>query len=347
MHSSGHTDMSVSSEANIRKLFDSFDGKEVLIIGDVMIDAYIWGRVDRISPEAPVPVVEVQKRENRPGGAANVALNIRNLGGIPILCSVTGHDEKGDQLNVILQNQNLSTEGIIQSNNRKTTVKFRVIGNNAQMLRVDEESNHPLNDEETVLLTERIKQIILHKNIAAIVFEDYDKGIITPELIARVVDMARMRHIPVAVDPKKNNFLNYHHVDLFKPNLKELREGLNFGAGHSGLQELKEASRMLQDNHHINIIMVTLSEKGIFLCHKTEAGKYDDIMVPAHLRSVADVSGAGDTVIATAAICMACKVPPRQMATLCNLAGGLVCEHIGVVPIDKNLLLDEALKHLK
>jgi D-glycero-beta-D-manno-heptose-7-phosphate kinase len=333
-------------KTNIQEVFDSFAGKQILIIGDVMIDAYIWGSVDRISPEAPVPVVAVQKREHRLGGAANVALNIRNLGGIPILCSITGDDEKGMLFTELLREQDLPENGIIKSDQRKTTVKFRVIGNNAQMLRVDEESSHLLTHDETSRLLQIIHEIILSNAIGAIVFEDYDKGVITPELISQVVDMAGKSNIPIAVDPKKNHFLAYEHVHLFKPNLKELREGLKIDHDLSDLRALKMATRELHEKLHIGMVMVTLSDKGIFLSRIMGEDMYEEWLIPAHTRSIADVSGAGDTVIGTAAMCLASHVAADLMAALCNLAGGLVCEYVGVVPVDKNKLFEEARKYL-
>lgn len=333
-------------KTNIQEVFDSFTGKQILIIGDVMIDAYIWGNVDRISPEAPVPVVAVRKREHRLGGAANVALNIRNLGGIPILCSITGDDEKGILFTELLREQGLPENGIIKSDQRKTTVKFRVIGNNAQMLRVDEESSHLLTHDETSRLLQIIHDTILSNAIGAIVFEDYDKGVITPEIISQVVDMAGKSNIPIAVDPKKNHFLAYEHVHLFKPNLKELREGLKTDHDLSDIRALKMATRELHEKLHIGMVMVTLSDKGIFLSRIMGEGMYEEWLIPAHTRSIADVSGAGDTVIGTAALCLASHVAADLMAALCNLAGGLVCEYVGVVPVDKNKLLEEAQKYL-
>lgn len=337
----------MSTRTNIRDIFDAFKGKNILIIGDVMVDAYIWGQVDRISPEAPVPVVAVQKRESRLGGAANVALNIRNLGGVAHLCGMTGEDDKGRLFEELMKTEGLPARGLAKSARRPTTVKFRIIGNNAQMLRVDEESIAPLDHAEQTLLLERIKGLIDTGTIDAIVFEDYDKGVITPGLIEEVTAMAKEQQIPIAVDPKKNNFLSYADVDLFKPNLKELREGLKLDSDLSDPLDLKAASRAIHDKLHIRQVMVTLSDKGIFLSVKNEQGGIRDVIIPAHLRSIADVSGAGDTVIGTAAMCMAVGADDVLMAALCNLAGGLVCEQLGVVPINKDKLLREALLLLR
>ena len=210
----------------IEQVFESFAGKRILVIGDVMIDSYLWGKVERISPEAPVPIVSLHRREYRLGGAANVALNIQNLGGIPVLCGITGQDEKGVLFLRLLKEKNLEPNGIIASKKRITTVKFRIIGNNTQMLRVDEEDDRPLQPQEIKLVLKRVEALVEEGRPDAIVFEDYDKGLIDPGLIRSVLALAKRRGIPVAADPKKKNFMAYKGVSLFKPNLKELREGL-------------------------------------------------------------------------------------------------------------------------
>lgn len=331
----------------ITSLFEAFKGKRILIIGDVMIDSYLWGKVDRISPEAPVPVVALKKRENRLGGAANVALNVQSLGGIPILCSVTGQDDKSQQFKDLLHKQQMTTEGILCSTHRITTVKFRIIGNNVQMLRVDEEDQQSLNSHDSNNLFESIKSIVEHDPVGAIVFEDYDKGVITPELIAKVVELANTHKLPVVVDPKKKNFLHYHGVTLFKPNLKELREGLKLDDDLDLPGKVEHALAQLQNSLDIKIALATLSEKGIIFSQKgNENLPYFTGVIPAHIRNIADVSGAGDTVISVAAMCLASGAGLPLLASLANLAGGLVCEHVGVVPVDKDELYSEAISKL-
>ena len=181
----------------INEAFDNFRNLNIIIIGDVMVDSYLWGKVERISPEAPVPVVTLNKRENRFGGAANVAMNIKSLGANPIMCSVIGDDAKAHDFQELMDNNKLSSEGIIKSKNRVTTTKFRIIGNNYQMLRVDEETTKDLQQDETEQLFSRISSIIENKNIAAIIFQDYDKGVITAELIEKVISKAKEMKIPV------------------------------------------------------------------------------------------------------------------------------------------------------
>ncbi|MCX6297270.1 MAG: bifunctional ADP-heptose synthase [Bacteroidetes bacterium] len=318
------------------KLFNKFN---VLIIGDVMIDAYMWGNVNRISPEAPVPVVAINKKENRLGGAANVALNIQAMGANPILCSVIGDDDGAKTFFELLKEQKLSSKGILKSKKRITTIKTRVISNNHQMLRVDEEIENTLDSKEIQSLISEIKKIIVSEKINVIIFEDYDKGCINEELINAIVTLANQKNIPTIVDPKKKNFMSYKGVTLFKPNLKELKEGLKIEFNHSNIKELEKVVDGFIKMQKINTALITLSEKGVY----THSAK-TKILVPAHIRNIADVSGAGDTVVSIAALCLAANLTPVTTATLANLAGGLVCEKVGVVPIDKKQLLQEALK---
>ena len=328
---------------NIKNIFTKFNSLKAIVIGDVMIDSYIWGKVDRISPEAPVPVVAVDKRENRLGGAANVALNLQALGATPILCSVIGNDSKGDLFCDILKEQKLSSNGILKSKKRITTTKFRVIGNNTQMLRVDEENNSDVSDEETKLFFNAIEKIINKEKIDVIIFEDYDKGTITPALINKIATLASKNSIPIVADPKKKNFKEYKNITLFKPNLKELKDGMKIDFVSNNQSELEQAAKALQLSNNIDYIMVTLSEAGIYFSQKEKNKITRKQNIPAHVRNIADVSGAGDTVISVAALCLALNLDIYWVAAISNLAGGLVCEEVGVVPINKEKLLKEAL----
>ncbi|MBW6484081.1 MAG: D-glycero-beta-D-manno-heptose-7-phosphate kinase [Vicingaceae bacterium] len=322
----------------LNQLFKDFNNLNVLIIGDVMIDAYYFGKVDRISPEAPVPIVAVEKKEKRLGGAANVALNIQALGANPILCSVIGQDEDGGVFENLLKKASLSTEGILKVNTRVTTVKTRIIGNKHQLLRVDSETDVNLLEVETNSLFQQIKKLITSKKIDVVVFEDYDKGVITKALIKNVVELCNEKNIPTTVDPKKRNFLDYNNVTLFKPNLKELKEGLNIEIDAKKISEIKKAIQLLNKSLNSMITLITLSENGIYSYSKNH-----QFHIPAHIRTIADVSGAGDTVISVASLCLALKQDEETIAKIANLAGGLVCEKVGVVPIDKKILLSESL----
>lgn len=323
----------------VREMFKSFHQLNVLIIGDVMIDSYLLGKVSRISPEAPVPIVAVRKKEKRLGGAANVALNIQAMGANPILCSVIGVDSEGQSFLDLLKQQKLSQKGILKSRSRVTTQKTRVIGNNTQLLRIDEEIEDDITPSETQQLITLISYIIQHDKIDVIVFEDYNKGLITPKLISKVVELAKSKGIPTCVDPKKKNFNAYKGVTLFKPNLKELREGLKLDIHSDNLSELQRAVSSFRVKQKFETALVTLAERGVITNSRSVKEH-----IPAHIRSIADVSGAGDTVISIAALLTALSAHPVITAAISNLAGGLVCEQIGVVPINKEQLLEETLK---
>ena len=329
----------------VNRLFASFDNTRVLVIGDVMLDTYVWGSVNRISPEAPVPIVAVEKREVRLGGASNVARNLKALGAEPVLCSIVGADARGEEFNNLLQSENMSTQGILQSTHRKTTTKFRIIGNNTQLLRVDDETTAALSVQDSSNLKQRIDNIIAHDTIKIIIIQDYDKGVLDKEIIEHIVQLANLKGIPVAVDPKKQNFLFYKNVTLFKPNLKEINDGLNLAVSGENKTEVEDAVAKLQSSLDADIIMNTLSEHGVFIRWK-ENDSYKTSHLNAHVRNIADVSGAGDTVISVAALCLAGGLSPEDMTAVANLSGGLVCEEVGVVPIDKNRLHDEVVNTL-
>ncbi len=322
----------------LKILFEKFNSLTALVIGDVMIDAYYWGKVERISPEAPVPVVQVQQKENRLGGAANVALNVKSLGAKAIICSVVGDGNKGDIFRTTLKENNFTTEGIIDSPDRTTTVKTRVISQGQHMLRVDEEITTPLSATDERHLLDCIKSILSRQKVDVIIFEDYNKGILTEKVISTVIGWAQEKNIPTTVDPKKLNFFAYKGVTLFKPNLKELREGLKLEFDKKDFDALRNAMLKLEDELGNEVTMVTLSELGVM--SKDNKGFHHN---EAHQRKIMDVSGAGDTVISVASLALAANADTHSFSALANLAGGIVCEKVGVVPIDKDLLLKEAI----
>lgn len=321
----------------IDQVFEAFDSLRVLVIGDVMLDSYVWGKVERISPEAPVPVVNVQKREYRLGGAGNVLLNVQSLGAEAIICSVIGTDGAGDLLESSLEEKGLNCEGLIRSADRITTIKERIIAGSQQVVRIDTETDKPVSKAETEKLVSKAKELI--PSCQVIIFEDYDKGVLTAESIAEITAFANEHNVPTVVDPKKRNFLAYNHTTLFKPNLKELREGLKVEFNVDNPEELRATVQHLKDTLNVKGALITLSERGVFIDFNDEIHK-----LPAHIRQIADVSGAGDTVISIAACCVALNLPPKTIAAISNLGGGLVCEMVGVVPIDKGLLKTEAEK---
>ncbi len=326
-----------AAPTSLPALFHEFTKLRVLIVGDVMVDAYVWGRASRLSPEAPVPVVNVDRTENRLGGAANVALNVQALGATPLLCAVVGDDQGGDQLLRLLHDHHLPADGLIRSGHRPTTFKQRILAQGQQLVRIDSEVETDLNAEEAAQLLAAYDDLLPRADV--VIFEDYDKGVLNEAIIAQCIARARERGIPTVVDPKKKNFLAYRYCTLFKPNLKELREGLKleFGAPNTDRPGFEAAVARLREVLTPEIVLVTLSEHGVF-------AQQDDTKtsLPAHLRTISDVSGAGDTVISIAACCVALGQPAAFTAALANLGGGLVCEQVGVVPIEKTRLLAEA-----
>lgn len=317
-------------------MLQKIENQVVLIVGDVMIDRYLKGSVSRISPEAPVPVVLHQHTEDRLGGAANVALNVQALGSRPILCSVVGDDLDGRQLiEEILPKSSLDGQGLIRSTERRTTVKTRVLGNHQQMIRIDSEDTHDLSAKEADQLFSKVKELLDKNPVQVIILQDYNKGVLTESLIASILTEAKHRGIFTAVDPKKVNFFAYKGVNLFKPNLKEVRESAPFPITTEP-DSLQKASDFLREKLGNQYTMLTLSEKGLFL-----DGGLGGKRFPTTPRNIADVSGAGDTVISIAAMGLAAGLDLETVALLSNLAGGQVCELPGVVPVDRILLEKE------
>ena len=318
-------------------LFSGFNSKKVLVVGDAMIDAYMWGEINRMSPEAPVPVVEVKKHENRLGGAANVALNLQSMGATPILCSVIGNDSQSILFKELIQNANLSNKGLLTSKERRTTLKTRVIAENKHQLRIDEEDTHPITCETEFL--NLIQELIA--DVDVVILQDYNKGVLTAKVIAKVIEIANTKNIPTIVDPKKQNFLAYKNCTIFKPNLAEIKAGMNTDFNPDITQEIEKAAADLRELLNAKGVLLTLSGRGI--CINT---KENFTHTPAFKRNIIDVSGAGDTVIAVAALCLASNMNLNDLSVLSSLAGGLVCEEVGVVPIQKEELLIEAKKSI-
>ena len=320
-------------------LFEQFKGLQIVVVGDVMMDAYLIGKVTRISPEAPVPIVNLSQEDDRLGGAANVAMNLLAMGANPIMCSVIGQDRDGKKMLSLFEEAGISTEGLVRSEDRITTVKTRVLGNNQQLVRIDSEQTDAIQPQEEDALIEAFQKLV-NKGVDAVIFEDYNKGVLTPRVIETMIAICKINGIPTTVDPKKDNFFAYKGVTLFKPNLKELVEGvglpINFAKDPSSLDRaVAELERVLENE----ISFITLSEFGVFIKNGEQS-----LHFPAHLRNIADVSGAGDTVISVATLCLAAKLDISYIAQIANLAGGLVCEETGVVSIDKSRLLKETAK---
>jgi rfaE bifunctional protein kinase chain/domain len=327
---------------DIEKLFAGFSKMKVAVIGDLMLDTYWWGNVERISPEAPVPVVAVSKREKRIGGAGNVALNVQALGASVAVLSILGDDEDGVQLKQLLQDNNIDTRFILESKKRITTNKIRIISRNQHMMRLDAEFVHDIDDTDEEKLQNQIEKYIATERPDVVIFEDYNKGILTKNIIANTISFCNKNNVTTAVDPKRKNFFCYQNATLFKPNLAEVFTALNLLPEDVSEELLSEIHSQLKEKLDHTISLITLSEKGVFY----QENNFKNI-VPSHRRNIADVSGAGDTVIAVASLVYAATKNIDLAAKISNLAGGIVCEEVGTFAIQKEKLLEECLKLIK
>jgi rfaE bifunctional protein kinase chain/domain len=322
----------------LRAVCDGMKGKRVAVIGDVMLDRYLWGRVNRLSPEAPVPVIDLDREQSRPGGASNVAQNIHSLGGRPLLVGVVGDDATGRELAGILRESGLSTEGLFTDASRPTTTKTRIIAHSQHVARVDRETREPIGPAVTKAICSFIESGL--GDIDGIIFEDYNKGVIGRELISTITGLARGRGIPVAVDPKFDNFFDYPGVTVFKPNKHETEEAL--GLKLSDAAGCEAAGRSLMAKLRPKNILLTLGDQGMMLFEEDGSVSH----VPTKARKVADVSGAGDTVIATLTMGLLGGATMREAASLANFSGGIVCGYVGIVPIDREELMKTVLAEI-
>lgn len=321
---------------DFKELFKQFSQLKIAIIGDVMLDTYCWGSVERISPEAPVPIVSLHKKEHRIGGAGNVALNTAALGAETVLFSVTGNDADADILIDLMQQQRINTQFIVRSSDRLTTSKTRIMGRNQQMMRIDSEVTSDINEQEQQQLLTNFTTFAKEHKPAAVIFEDYNKGVLTAAIIECIINICKRNNIITTVDPKRKNFFLYKDVDIFKPNIKEVKEALNLVFGNIDETSLNKIHERLYSELHHKISLITLSEKGVYI-HDGSNSK----IIPSHIRNISDVSGAGDTVIAVASLIYAATNNIMLAAEAANIAGGLVCEEVGTVAINKERLLLE------
>jgi rfaE bifunctional protein kinase chain/domain len=321
---------------DFKSLFNKFSGMTIGVLGDVMLDTYWWGHVDRISPEAPVPIVALDRQEYRIGGAGNVALNLSCLGTRVSVLSVIGTDTDGKTLTRLFNNNSIQTDYLIENPSRITTSKSRIISRNQQMMRLDSEITDDLSLEDEDALIKNVQEYIKTAKPHALILEDYNKGVLTERVITKVIELCKQHGVITSVDPKRKNFLSYRGVDIFKPNMKEVKEGLNLLVDNINEEMLNKIHDKLEQKLHHAISFITLSEKGVFY-RQNENSR----IVPSHVRNVADVSGAGDTVIAVASLVYAATNNVHLMAEVANIAGGLVCEEVGTVAINKERLLEE------
>ena len=321
---------------SFEQLFDEVSRLRVLVIGDVMLDTYCWGVVERISPEAPVPIVAVKKTETRIGGAGNVAINTASLGAVTSIITVLGNDDAGSTLKKLVEDAGIETDFLIQTPDRPTTNKTRIMGRNQQMMRLDLEETSDIDAALEAALFEKV-QAYFDKHIPQVcILEDYNKGVLTESLITKIIALCNAKGVITTVDPKKKNFFTYRGVTLFKPNLKEVKEGLQIAIPSVDIAALDYIHQQLQARVQHTISLITLSEHGVYY---HDAGQ--SAIIPTHIRNIADVSGAGDTVIAVASVVYAVIRQMQLAAEIANIAGGLVCEEVGTAPIRRQALLEE------
>lgn len=324
------------TEQRLNEIFSNFERITIAVVGDVMLDRYFWGSVTRISPEAPVPIVEVESESARLGGAANVAHNIQRLGGKVLLVGIIGADSSSELFLQIMKEQGFSTDGIFEDGTRPTTVKTRIIAHHQHVVRIDRESR----SEISSTLQERLVEYVRHNidRLDGIILEDYNKGVITKRLIKQLIDVANDHNKIITADPKFNNFFEYRNVTLFKPNKVEVEKALNKKLEH--VEELEEAGKEILQRLNAHCVLITQGEKGMTLFEREGACTH----VPARARRVADVSGAGDTVISTLSLALAAGASAKEASILANFASGVVCGEVGVVPIERDALREVVLR---
>jgi rfaE bifunctional protein kinase chain/domain len=324
------------SEKRLLEIAEKAHQNRIMVFGDLMVDQYLWGNVSRISPEAPVPIINISSEQVRFGGAANVAFNIIGLKANPLLIGVLGDDRMGHIFQDMLKQSNLSNEGIVMVPGRPTTVKTRIIGNNQHVARVDQESVEQISSE----IQEQLYKIFVSQieNVAAIVIEDYNKGVVAPQLVKHVSELAERNDKIITVDPKFENFFAFKNVTVFKPNVKETEEALAMRIRDD--ETLTSAGKKLLSMLNAKAVLVTRGSRGMALFEKS--GDHDFIETQA--RKVADVSGAGDTVIATLTFALSGGSSIKEAVTLSNYAAGIVCEEVGVVPVNLENLIEVVLR---
>lgn len=319
--------MKLSGSQRAIQILSKASGKSVAVIGDVMIDKFYWGQVSRISPEAPVPVIDIVDETFHLGGAANVASNLKSLGLNPILSGIIGVDNSGIKFKELAEKAGIDCSGLYVDPHRPTTKKTRILGNNQHIARVDREVRHGISEEGQSYIISMLKS---RADLSAIIFEDYDKGAISKALIKEIIDYASAKGIPVFVDPKKENFFDYKGVALFKPNKKEAAAALDIPI--RDLKDVEAAGKMLLTVLGCENVLLTLGAEGMMLFERN--GEVSSVATCA--RQVSDVSGAGDTAIATMAAALIGGANAKEAASIANVAAGIVCEIPGIVSIDLN-----------
>ena len=312
-------------------LAEQFSQKHILVMGDLMLDSYMWGQANRISPEAPVPVVSVKEVTHNPGGAANVGWNIASLSAKVTMAGVVGNDIHGEQLLTLMSERGMNVESVVRDTNRPTTVKTRVIANSQQIVRTDFESLDELSNESLEAVQASVLKNI--KDVDAIILADYNKGLFSEKIIGSILSIANENNVPVYVDPKHDHFYLFKGVRLFKPNADEFDQAMNSA-------NIEDGGRALQKILDVEFVLVTLGASGMLLTTADES-----IRIPTKALAVHDVSGAGDTVISVFTLADLAGATAEEAATMANLAAGRVCEEVGVVPIDLEMLTEMLNNH--
>jgi rfaE bifunctional protein kinase chain/domain len=320
------------SQKRLRELKSKFKGLKIAVIGDMMLDCYFRGDVKRISPEAPVPVVEIENEFFRFGGAANVALNVLKLGGVPIPVGVIGPDNDGIIFKSLLTEANMMAEGIFADNTRPTTAKIRVIADSQHVVRIDKESKQNIEEKLEKKIFDYLSGNI--NQIDGVILQDYNKGVLTPKLIKKIIDLANEKKVLITVDPKFNNFFEFKNVTVFKPNRKEAEDVLGIKMRDS--KDITSAGQKILEKLNAKNVLLTLGSEGIAVFERNKPEK----RMPTKARKVADVSGAGDTVISTLTMALAAKADIIESSYLSNYAAGIVCEEVGIIPIELDKLFD-------
>lgn len=320
-----------SSLTRLGSIVSSFRRAKVLVVGDLILDEFIWGNVSRISPEAPVPVVWVESENFMPGGASNVAHNIRSLGGEVHLAGVVGNDPRGESLQSLLRKGGVNTEGIFTDDERPTTQKTRVIAHHQQIVRIDREVIRPVHERTLKLLLEFIRGRL--PEMDALIIEDYGKGVIVPKLVQESVKIAKKHGKIITVDPKETHFAYYQGVTTITPNHHEASAAVGFAIRDNGT--LEKAGRLLLKKLNCESVLITLGENGMALFQRGHAL----VKIPTVARAVYDVSGAGDTVIGSYTLSRAARATPMEAAHISNTAAGIVVGKVGVAATDPAELL--------
>jgi rfaE bifunctional protein kinase chain/domain len=307
------------------ELLDKFAGTRVLVIGDIMLDRYWWGKVSRISPEAPVPVVRLDHESLAAGGAANVAANISGLGAVPILIGVVGDDDESSLLPGVLKDRSISAEHLVTAEGRRTTVKTRIIAHSQQVARIDQETDNSLTAETEAAVMESFNSIV--SGVGAVVISDYAKGTLTDNVIRHVIDAANQKGIPVLVDPKGRDYSKYRGATMLTPNRREAADAC--GLEENTQDMVDTAGNRLLTELNLQSVLITQGEEGMTLFRPGQN--------PYHLntlaREVYDVTGAGDTVIGSLAVAIAVGADAAVAADIANIAAGIVVEQVGTTAI--------------